>query len=171
MRRPVALAGVSGAGKSTVGVLLARRLGVPFVDVDVLVAAVEGRSIPEVFAESGEAHFREVEARLTAAEVARGAVVVSLGGGAPMTPAVREALADADVVWLRVEPGEAARRTGADPNRPLLAGRPAAEALAEMLGRRASTYAALATWVVDTDGRDADDVVAEIVALIEGSDA
>ena len=84
-----------------------------------------------------------------------------------MTPRVREALADADVVWLRVDPVAAASRTGADPHRPLLAGRPPVEALADLLDRRAPTYAAVATWAVETDGRDPDDVVAEIVALIE----
>lgn len=171
MNRPVALAGVSGAGKSTVGPRLAARLGVPFVDVDARVVEVEGRTIPEVFAQDGEKAFRAVEARLTLAELARGAVVVALGGGAPMTPAVREALAGADVVWLRVDPSAAAERTGADPNRPLLAGRPAQDALAELLARRAPTYAAVATWVVDTDGRAPDDIVEEIAALIEGGNA
>lgn len=167
MRRPVALAGLSGAGKSTVGPRLAARLGAEFVDVDALVCRAEGRSIPEVFAAEGEAYFRAVEARLTAEQLARRDVVVALGGGAPMTPAVRDALAGADVVWLRVDPAAAADRTGADPNRPLLRGRPAAEALSDLLARRGPTYAAVATWIVETDSRDPDDIAREIAALIE----
>ena len=169
MRRPVALAGVSGAGKSTVGPLLAARLGVRFVDVDATVVEAEGRSIPDLFAAEGEPYFRSVEARLTGEALAAGDVVVALGGGAPMTPSVRAALAEADVVWLRVDPGTAAGRTGADANRPLLAGRPAVEALTDLVARRAATYAAVATWVVDTDGRDPVDVVDEVAALVEES--
>lgn len=165
----MALAGVSGAGKSTLGPRLAARLGVAFVDVDARIVEVEGRSIPDIFATDGEPHFRSVEARLTCEALADPDVVVALGGGAPLTPAVRDALAGADVVWLRVDPRAAADRTGADPNRPLLAGRPAAEALADLLARRAPTYAALATWTVDSDGRDPDDLVGQIVALIEGN--
>lgn len=167
----MALAGVSGAGKSTVGPLLAARLGVPFVDVDARLVEEEGRPIPEVFACEGEAYFRAVEARLTVAELGRGGAVIALGGGAPMTPAVRVALAGVPVVWLRVDPRAAAERTGADPNRPLLAGRPPADALADLLARRAPTYAAVATWVVDTDGRAPEQIVDEVVALIEGSPA
>lgn len=169
--RPVALAGLPGSGKSTIGPLLATRLGVPFVDVDARIVEVEGRSIPEVFSDSGEEYFRSLEADLTLQELARGDIVVSLGGGAPMTPAVREALAEAEVVWLRVAPEAAAERTGADPNRPLFAGRPPAEAITDLLARRADTYAAVATWSVDTDGREPDDIVDEVLALIEWSDA
>lgn len=87
-----------------------------------------------------------------------------------MTPAVREALAEAEVVWLQVSADAAAARTGADSNRPLFAGRRPEEAIARLLAERAETYAAIATWTVTTCDREPDDIVDEVLALIEWSD-
>ena len=162
----MALAGVSGAGKSTVGRLVADRLGVAFNDVDELIVAAEGRPITQLFTEAGEAYFREIEAACTRECLARGDVVVSLGGGAPTTAAVRDALEDADVVWLRVTPETAAARTGADPGRPLLAGRNPADALADLLARREAVYRSVADWIVDTDGLRPAEVADAVVALL-----
>ena len=78
----IALIGAPGSGKSTVGPLLAQRLGEEFVDVDAVIEQAEGRDIPEIFLIDGESYFRKVERRETLAAIERGGVV-SLGGGAP----------------------------------------------------------------------------------------
>ncbi len=148
----IALIGTSGAGKSTVGPLLAARLGVPFVDVDAEVERVAGRPIREIFASDGEAAFRASERDLTLAALAAPGVV-SLGGGAPMTPAVAEGLAGHHVVWLRVSPEVAAARVGVDRLRPLL-GADTLATLRRMLAERGGVYAALATATIDTDALD-----------------
>lgn len=162
MTDAVALVGTSGAGKSTIGRLLADRLGVAFVDVDAEIERAAGRSIREIFAEHGEPHFRALERDHTVAALAAPGVV-SLGGGAPMTPAVADALRrHPHVVWLQVDPAEAARRVGRDPGRPLLGQDDVAATLAAMLATRGPVYADVASLVVDTTGRPAAEVVAAI---------
>ena len=108
----IALIGLSGSGKSTVGPLLAQRLGLPHHDVDRDLERQHGCTIREIFAAHGEPHFRALERDLTLG-LLEGPGVLSLGGGAPMTPEVARALAGHPVVWLRVEPESAAERTPA----------------------------------------------------------
>jgi shikimate kinase len=146
----VYLTGFMGSGKSTVGPLVARRLGVPFVDLDDAIEAEAGRPIPKLFAEEGEAGFRRREAEALRQTAARADVVVALGGGALVGDANRAwAKAHGVVVYLRVPPEALARRlhdTAA--GRPLLhdeAGRvPDPDALARrigtLLGARRATY-------------------------------
>lgn len=149
MTRTVALIGAPGAGKSTIGRLLAKRLDVDFVDVDAEIERRAGKEVSAIFADDGEAHFRALEAEVTADCLARPGVV-ALGGGAPMTPSVREALAGHDVVWLRVSIAQAARRVGLNETRPLLVGNLRAQ-LIRLLEQRTPVYSALATVTVDTD--------------------
>src|SRR5918912_4342481 len=116
----VVLVGFMGAGKTTVGRILADRLGLPFVDADVLIEERLGRSIKDVFATDGEAFFREVEHR-TVTELAGGRdAVLALGGGALGDERTRAVLAVARVVHLRVGYGEALQRVRNDPFRPML---------------------------------------------------
>lgn len=157
----VALIGLPGAGKSTVGPRLARRLGVPHLDVDHVLEQRHGRSIAEIFASDGEAHFRELERDLTL-ELLASPGVLSLGGGAPMTPAIAQALTGHPVVWLQVTPEQAARRIGRGRSRPLLAGEAPLDRLRRLLEERGPTYAGLATITVDTSHTD----TAEVVELI-----
>jgi shikimate kinase/3-dehydroquinate synthase len=124
-RRPVALVGFMGAGKSTIGALLAGRRGVPFADVDAVIEAEAGRTVPEIFAADGEQAFRARE-RETIARLLRSgdAGVLALGGGALGDPATRALLAeradvvwldvDADTAWQRVQPERAQRPLAAD---------------------------------------------------------
>lgn len=149
MSRTIALIGAPGAGKSTIGRQLARRLGLDFVDVDAEIERREGKEISAIFVDDGEAHFRALEAEVTAECLARPGVV-ALGGGAPMTPSVREALAGLDVVWLRVSLTQAARRVGLNESRPLLVGNLRSQLL-RLLEQRTPVYTALATVTVDTD--------------------
>ena len=101
------LIGMMGCGKSTVGGILARRLGLELADTDALVEARVGRAIPEIFAGEGEAYFREQE-RLTArALAARTGLVIACGGGLPLYPAAMEPLAAGGrVIFLNRDPGE-----------------------------------------------------------------
>lgn len=161
----VALIGLPGSGKSTVGPRLARRLGVPHLDVDHVLEQRQGRSIAEIFASDGEAHFREIERDLTL-ELLASPGVLSLGGGAPMTPAIAQALAGHPVVWLQVTPEQAARRVGRGRSRPLLAGEAPLDRLRRLLEERGPTYDHLATITVDTSNATTAEVVETIRARL-----
>ncbi|MGH2658553.1 MAG: shikimate kinase, partial [Actinomycetota bacterium] len=99
----VYLVGMPGSGKSTVGPELARRLGVSFVELDSEIERAAGKSVSEIFAEDGEARFRELEASALTVVGARDPSVVSCGGGVVLEPANRVTLrATGDVVFLSV---------------------------------------------------------------------
>jgi shikimate kinase len=125
--RRIVLTGFMGSGKSTVGPLLARRLGWSFVDVDDVIAAEAGRSIPEIFAREGETAFRERE-RATIARLSSGnELILALGGGAIEDAATRTLLLEARdglLVHLEVELGTTLERCrGTESSRPILADR------------------------------------------------
>jgi shikimate kinase len=163
----VALIGISGAGKSRVGRALAARLDAPLVDVDAEVERLAGRTIADIFTTEGEPAFRARERDVCVDALARPGVV-SLGGGAPMTPAVADALrGGVHVVWLRVSPEVAASRVDGDLQRPLIGGHDALAKLQRMLHERGAVYAGLATQVVDADSGDLDAKVDAIVASLK----
>lgn len=142
----IVLVGLMGAGKSTVGKLLADRLGYAFVDLDAEVEALAGRSIPEIFEAGGEMRFRELEAQATQRQDEASGAVLAVGGGWMARPELRDRWPGSVRVWLRVSPqeawnrlsGDAAPRPMLDPDRPqeslerLLAEREAAYELAEI---------------------------------------
>ena len=163
--RPVAvLIGPMGAGKSTVGSALAARCGTTLCDTDLEIETRSGRSIPEIFTEDGEAAFRRIESDVVADVVATHGGVVSLGGGAVMTPSVRESLAGHVVIYLEIGADAGfARVAGSD--RPLIAAPNPAERYAEVLADRATTYRAVSSHVVDAD-RDPQVVVDDILARL-----
>lgn len=150
----IALIGLMGSGKSTVGAVLADRTGLPLIDVDRVIIARTGRTVRELWAEGGEAAYRALESDV-AIEALGGVddVVLAVPGGAILDPAVRDALADASVVWLRTDPSVLGTRVQADDHRPLLGADPAAD-LAEMAKARDAIYAAAAGLVLDTDDLD-----------------
>ena len=153
----VVLVGAPGSGKSTVGALLAERLGLPFTDVDAVIEQRSGRSIAEIFADDGEPAFRALE-ESTTAELLGDAGVVSLGGGAVLSDATRAALQGHRVVWLQVSAARAVSRVGLNEARPLLLGNVRGR-LIRLLAERTPLYAAVATEQVDTDELDAGAVV------------
>lgn len=157
------LIGAPGAGKTTVGGLLATALDTDFVDTDQAVEALTGKSVAEIFFDDGEAAFRSLEVAAVRAALADADGVVSLGGGAVMDAGTRTELAacGAPVVWLQVSMPDAARRVGLARDRPVMALNPRAQ-LHALLAERAPVYAALATFAVDTDGRDAEAVAEDI---------
>jgi len=156
----IVLMGAPGAGKSTVGKRLAKRLGLTFVDVDTRIEEVVGKPIAEIFADEGEAHFRALEQEATI-ELLGSHDVVALGGGAVMNQAIRDALVGHDVIWLKVSIGQASRRVGLNTVRPLLLGNVRGR-LIELLRDRTPVYEAIATQVVETDGRGSSEVADEL---------
>jgi len=165
--RPVALVGLPGAGKSVVARLLAARLGRAAVDLDAAVEAAAGEPVAAIFARSGEAAFRALEAAALGAALDGGAGVIACGGGLVTAPGPRATLrARCLTVWLEVAPDEAARRLGAGAAaRPLLASDPRAR-LAELLAARAPLYAEVADARVATDGLAPEEVAARVAAAL-----
>lgn len=158
--------GPPGAGKSTIGRRLARALDVPWHDTDTAIEQQAGQSIPDVFVDHGEAHFRELERAEVARALAECDGVVSLGGGAPMDPVTQELLAGHVVVFLDVAIADAARRIGFDGgNRPLLMVNPRAT-WTKMMNERRPVYQRVATHRVDTAGRKPAAIVDEILGLL-----
>jgi shikimate kinase len=159
------LVGVMGAGKSTVGALLAQRLGVGFHDVDAAIEVAAGKPISEIFIDDGEDHFRALERQAVAAALTEQEGVVALGGGAILAEETREALIGHTVIYLSVEFADAIKRVGLGQGRPLLTLNPRAT-LKHLLDQRRPLYEKVATHVVATDGRTPEEVVEEIVALL-----
>jgi shikimate kinase len=160
---PIVLVGLSGAGKTVVGRLLATRLAWAFVDLDSEVERVSGRSIADIFADQGEQAFRDLESQVTRSAGVDPKTVVSTGGGWMARPDLREAWPGAVRVWLRVEPVSAASRLArGSSSRPLLAGPDPEAALRRLLSDRLPAYR-LAEIAVRTDGLAPEAVVEAIL--------
>jgi shikimate kinase len=166
-RPRVVLVGPMGSGKTTVARLLGEAWGVPVRDTDADVEAADGRSISDIFVESGEAHFRALEVTAVADALAGHDGVLALGGGAVLDPATRDLLGGHTVVFLRVGLSDAVKRVGLGTSRPLLLGNVRARIKA-LLDERTPVYESVATVVVDTDGRTPEEVASEVQAAVEG---
>ncbi len=153
----VVLVGPMGAGKTTVGRLLAERWGVSFLDTDDVVEQVEGRTVSDIFVDSGEEHFRALERAAVAQALADHPGVLALGGGAVMSEETRAALAGQAVVFLRVGLTDATARVGLGASRPLLLGN-VRGTMKALLDKRTPVYESVSSGSVDTDGRTPDEV-------------
>lgn len=163
----VVLVGPMGAGKTTVAGLLGAAWGLPVRDTDADVEQQEGRSVSDIFVDSGEGYFRVREAAAVADALATHDGVLALGGGAVLDPSTRAALAGHPVVFLRVGLSDAVKRVGLGTSRPLVLGNVRARIKA-LLDERTPIYESVASLVVDTDDRPAEDVAAEILAALDG---
>ena len=159
----IVLVGFMGAGKTTVGRLLAAKLGLPFTDSDLVIEERAGKPIRRIFADEGEPAFRQLEHEVIADLVGGQGSVLALGGGAAVHPGTRRLLAAVPVVYLRVSYAEAINRVGGDRGRPMLA-RPDVE---RVYAERDPLYAAAARCTVDTDGRPPEEIALEILARLD----
>jgi shikimate kinase len=159
------LVGPPGAGKSTVAVLLADRLGLASRDTDDDVARTAGKSIADLFLDDGEQAFRALESQAVRVALAEHDGVLALGGGAVLDADVRELLAGHPVVFLDVSITGAAPRVGFNRDRPLLLGNPRAQWVQLMAARR-PFYEQVATVTVDTEGRTPDEVADEVLRVL-----
>lgn len=155
----IVIVGFMGAGKTTVGQLLAGKLGLPFADTDVVIEQRTGRLVREIFAADGEPAFRALEHEVTAGLLGGPDAVLALGGGAVEYPATRQSLRASQVVYLQVGYEESMLRVGGDRCRPLLRD----PDLPAIFRRRLPSYEAVATHVVATGGRAPEAVCLDII--------
>lgn len=165
---PVAiLIGPPGAGKSTVGLLLAARLGVPFTDTDAQIEAAAGKPVSDIFVEDGEPAFRELERAAVASALQDAGGVLAVGGGAVLDKDTQQRLAGRPVVYLETGFAAAAKRVGMSQARPLLIGNPRAT-LKILLEQRLPVYQRLAAITIGTDDKDPQQIADEIAARLAG---
>ena len=168
-RPRVVLVGAMGAGKTTVGGLLAAQWGTTLRDTDQDVERLQGRAISDIFVDDGEAAFRDLE-RVAVADALRAHDgVLALGGGAVLDPATREALLGQQVVFLHVGLSDAVNRVGLGSARPLLLGNVRAK-IKSLLDERLVLYRDVATLTVDTDGKGTDVVTREVREAVEAAE-
>ncbi|NDI10088.1 MAG: shikimate kinase [Actinobacteria bacterium] len=169
------LIGPPGAGKSTVGGLLARDLGLPFLDTDIIIEESTGKKVSQIFIEDGEAKFREIEESVVlksievdASDVNR-PIVLALGGGSILSERVQKLLKERDdIVYLDVSLSSAAPRVGFNRERPLLMVNPRQQ-WQELMNRRRPIYISLASVTVDTNEKSPKDVALEIEKFLEAA--
>jgi shikimate kinase len=166
----VVLVGPMGVGKSTVGRLLAERLGVSYRDTDDDIVAEQGRTIAEIFVDEGESAFRAIEKRAVRRALAEHDGVLALGGGAILDPGTRALLAGQRVAYLSMDVEEAVKRTGLNTARPLLAVNPRKQ-WRELMEARRHLYEEVATSVVATDGRTPEEVTEAALDALELKEA
>ncbi|MFG2272713.1 shikimate kinase [Streptomyces sp. WAC 01325] len=166
----VVLVGPMGVGKSTVGQLLAERLGVGYRDTDDDIVAEQGRTIAEIFVDEGEPVFRAIEKQAVQRALAEHDGVLALGGGSILDEDTRALLLGQRVVYLSMDVEEAVKRTGLNAARPLLAVNPRKQ-WRELMEARRHLYESVATAVVATDGRSPEEVTQAALDALELKDA
>lgn len=172
-RDHVFLVGMMGAGKTTLGKALAKRLGRDFVDTDKLLVERTGVPVSTIFEIEGEEGFRRRESAVLSEAAARGEpCVIATGGGAVLSPANRALMRECGtVVYLRARLENLWERTRHDTTRPLLAAPDPRARLAELLEEREPLYAEAAHFTVDTGSQSAATLVARVIAALGGAAA
>ncbi len=168
---PIFLIGYRGTGKTTVGRLVAARLGIEAIDADDEIERRAGKTIAAIFADDGEVAFRDLEAAAVADLCRRTQLVVAPGGGAVLREATRDAMrAAGPIVWLTASVDTIAGRLAADAatgsRRPDLTAAGGRAEIVVLLAERTPIYRACATLVVDTEGKTPAEVADEIIARL-----
>jgi len=159
----VVLIGAPGSGKSTVGAALAKVLALDFIDTDQLIEEREGKAITDIFVVDGEPHFRAVELETLKHVLTLNDVVISLGGGAPISDEAQQLInsSESTVIFLDVSLATAAPRVGFNRDRPLLLGNPRAQWQA-LSDKRRPIYEALADVSIKVDDMSVEAITSEI---------
>lgn len=167
MSSQVILIGPPGAGKSTIGKALARKLNVIFVDTDSRIEHKLGKKIADIFVDEGEPFFRAEELIVLAEVLGSEAGVISLGGGAPISPVAQKLLREsgAVLIFLDISLGKAAARVGFNRDRPLLLGNPRAQ-WTELMNTRRPIYESLALAIVPVDDRTVNEICSDSLAVV-----
>lgn len=165
----IVLVGPPGAGKSSVGRVVARALGVSFRDTDADVSDSFGKPISEIFVDDGEEAFREAEQSAVVAALSEHDGVLALGGGAVQNPLTRARLRSATVAFLDVSLAAAVERVGLARDRPLLLGSPRSQ-LKQLMDRRRPMYDEVATITVDTSELSIDETAQAVLAAVARAD-
>lgn len=165
-RPTLVLVGPPGAGKSTVGKVLARRMGVGFTDVDGLIVERAGTTIADIFLHDGEDAFRALEREVVAQALGTVDGVLALGGGSVLDAGTRALLRGHRVAHLTVSLADGLRRTGMSTARPLLAGVNPRATFKALLDDRAPLYREVATVEVDTARRSANQVARAVLEAL-----
>ncbi len=163
--RNIVLMGFMGCGKTTLGKLLSEKKGFNFCDTDDLIVKREERSINDIFAQEGEAYFRQLETE-TVKELIGNAkhAVISIGGGLPVKEENRPLLRDLGIcVYLRTSKEELIKRLENDKSRPLLSGGDIEKRIDELMNNRKDIYESVAELIIDTDGLNKEEIVDTIL--------
>jgi shikimate kinase len=168
--RPIVLVGLMGAGKTSVGRRLAEKLGVPFVDADHEIEAAAGKPIKEIFADHGEAYFREGERRVIQRLIGNGAQVLATGGGAYMNDETRARIQEHGIsVWLRAALPILMKRVAKRQDRPLLQADDPETVMRALIDKRYPVYA-LADVTVESRDVQHGQMVNDVIRALAGWD-
>lgn len=164
----IVLIGPPGAGKSSIGRVLAKALGMEFADTDTLIEKDQGKSVGQIFIDDGEPFFREMEERICVSALENFDGVLSLGGGAVLSEAVQEKLiqSGSEIIFLDVSLAVAAPRVGFNRDRPLLLNNPRQQ-WQQLMEKRRPTYEALATITVEVGDRSISSIVSDLVKKVK----
>lgn len=171
----IALIGLMGSGKSTIGALLAEHTGARFVDVDDMIETQTGHTVRELWEEGGEPAYRRLEHDACIDAIASGTgtdddVVLATPGGAVLDPLVADALGTCTVIWLRADPAVLGARVTVGDHRPLIGDDPTT-VLSAMSDERANVYASLADMTIDVDRMTPDAAATAILEILDAGDS
>lgn len=165
----IILIGFMGAGKTTLGRILAKRLGIAFVDTDERIEKEQKRAVSDIFAKEGETYFRELETeQLKELLEHEECMVLSVGGGLPVQPQNHELLQKlGTTVYLKADIETLVKRLGRDTKRPLLQGGSVEEKIAGLMQEREPVYEKVADKIVHTDGKSVEEAVTMLQQVCE----